>query len=55
MLNFNYTSMTHSDKALYLSVVKATALAAARLVVIAVSLGLLAFVFFSILGMEEPK
>lgn len=47
--------MTRSDKQLYLSVLKSTALAAARLIVIAISLGLLAFVFFSIFGMEEPK
>lgn len=44
--------MTRSDKALYLSVLKSTALAAARLTVIAVSLGLLLFVFFSILAFE---
>jgi len=47
--------MTRPDKQLYLSVIKSTALAAARLTVITVSLGLLLFVLFSILGMEEPK
>lgn len=47
--------MTRSDKQLYLSVLKALAYTVARLFIVAVSLGLLAFVFFSILGMEEPK
>ena len=47
--------MTRSDKQLYLSVFKALAYTTARLLIVAVSLGLLGFVFFSILGLEEPK
>lgn len=47
--------MTKSDKALYISCLKLTAIRAAQLVVLLVSIALFAFVIFGVFGMEEPR